>query len=59
MRLRVVRSSPTSRRMLVSWLAVPSASAARYTRSRGPCAPGEGVIGGKRQENERACMWDV
>lgn len=32
----VVASSPTSLRMLVSWLAVPSASAARYTGSSGP-----------------------
>ena len=37
MRLRCEASSPTSRRMLVSWLAVPSASAERYTASSGPC----------------------
>ena len=35
-RLRSVASSPTSRRMLVSWFAVPSPRAALYTSFKGP-----------------------
>jgi hypothetical protein len=54
MRLRCCASSPTSRRMLVSWLAVPSASAARYTFSSGPCARRRGERGEAGCERGRA-----